>query len=122
MPHAELQRQHHRVPIFRVGNDLAIHVIGGLLVLLAITALSVYKVQTLGPTRCWQRKQQERRLEPPISRHSVGVNAASGPGNDMTGGIVSRGLRIYLAACVGAFVAMVHISMYLTGHGFHHGH
>jgi hypothetical protein len=36
---------------------------------------------------------------------------------------LSRGLRITLAAGAGAFVVVVHLSMYLTGHSFHHhGH
>jgi len=39
-----------------------------------------------------------------------------------TSGVFSRGLRISLAAGAGAFVVVIHISMHLTGHGFHHGH
>lgn len=42
--------------------------------------------------------------------------------NEAIGGILSRGLSISLAAGAGALVVVVHISMYLTGHGFHHGH
>jgi hypothetical protein len=106
--------------LHRVGTQLAVHAIGGLLVLLVITALSVYK--PWGLTRYGQSKQQERRLEPPRSRQTVGVEAISGPNNDTIGGILSRGLRISLAAGVGALVVVAHISMYLTGHGFHHGH
>lgn len=41
---------------------------------------------------------------------------------ETVGNSLSRGLRISLAAGTGAFIVVVHISMYLTGHGFHHGH
>jgi len=102
------------------GIQLAVHATGGLLVLFVITALSVYK--PWGLTRYGQSKQQERRLEPPRSRQSVGVEAISGTDDNAIGSILSRGLRISLAAGVGALVVVVHISMYLTGHGFHHGH
>jgi hypothetical protein len=102
------------------GIPLAIHAAGGMLVLLVITALSVYK--PWGLTGYGQRKQQERRFEPPRARQTVGVKTMSNPDNEAIGGILSRGLRISLAAGVGALVVVVHISMYLTGHGFHHGH
>jgi hypothetical protein len=84
-------------------------------VLLVITALSVYKPE--GLTSYGQRKQQEQR-----SPQTLGVKAMSRPDNETSGGILSRGLRISLAAGVGALVVVVHISMYLAGHGFHHGH
>jgi Predicted integral membrane protein (DUF2269) len=101
--------------LHRVGTQLEVHAIGGLLVLLVITALSVYKPQ--GLTSYGQPKQQEQR-----SSQTLGVKAMSRPDNETSGGILSRGLRISLAAGVGALVVVVHISMYLTGHGFHHGH
>ena len=103
-----------------VGIQLTVHATGGLLVLLVITALSVYK--PWGLTRYGQRKQQERRCEPQRSPQTIGVKAMSSPDNETTGGILSRGLRISLAAGVGVLVVVVHLSMYLTGHGFHHGH
>jgi hypothetical protein len=106
--------------LHRVGTQLAVHAIGGLLVLLVITALSVYK--PWGLTRYGQLKQQERRYEPARSPQTVGGKAISGHDNDTVGGILCRGPRISLAAGVGALVVVVHISMYLTGHGFHHGH
>jgi hypothetical protein len=102
------------------GLQLAVHATGGMLVLLVITALSVYK--PWGLTRYGQRKQQERRYEPRRSQQTVGVKTISGSDNETIGNVLSRGLRISLAAGVGALVVVVHISMYLTGHGFHHGH
>jgi hypothetical protein len=100
-----------RADLHTAGIQLAVHAMGGLLVLLIITALSVYK--PWGLTRYGLRKQQERRDETRRSPQAVGVKAMSG---------LSRGLRISLAAGVGALVVVVHVSMYLTGHGFHHGH
>ena len=97
------------------GIQLAVHATGGLLVLLVITALSVYK--PWGLTGYGQRK---RRNEPRRSPQPAGVKAISGPPNEING--LFRGLRISLAAGVGAFLVVVHISMYLTGHSFHDGH
>jgi hypothetical protein len=102
------------------GTQLAFHASGGLLVLLVITALSVYK--PWGLTRYGQRKQQDRRHESPRSRETAGEKTMSGPDKETIGGILSRGLKISLAAGAGALVVVVHISMYLTGHGFHHVH
>jgi hypothetical protein len=102
------------------GTQLAVHAVGGLLVLLVITALSVYK--PWGLTAYGRRKQQERQYELLESRGTVGINATSGRNKETVGNGLPRGLRISLAAGVGAFVVVVHISMYLTGHGFHHGH
>jgi len=104
----------------RAGTQLAVHAIGGLLVLLVMTALSVYK--PWGLTGYGQHKQQERRFESPRARQTVGVKTMSNPDHESIGGILSRGLRISLAAGVVVLVVVVHISMYLTGHGFHHGH
>ena len=105
-----------------VGIQLTVHAIGGMLVLFVITALSVYK--PWGLTRYGQRKQQERGLEPPRprQRQMIEVRAISGPDNKTIGGILSRGLKISLAAGVGAFLVVVHISMHLIGHSFHSGH
>jgi hypothetical protein len=108
------------VDLHRAGTQLAVHAVGGLLVLLVITALSVYK--PWGITRHGQHKQQERRFESPRLRQIVGVKAIPNPDYESISGILSRGCRISLAAGVGALVVVVHISMYLTGHGFHHGH
>jgi hypothetical protein len=103
------------VDLHAAGTQLLVHAIGGLLVLLAITALSVYK--PWGLTRYGQREKQERRYESPRSRQTV-----SEPDNDTIGRLLSRGLKISFAAGVGVLVVVVHISIYLTGHGFHHGH
>jgi hypothetical protein len=102
------------------GTQLAVHATGGLLVLLVITALSVYK--PWGLTGYGQRKQQERRFEPRRSPQTIGVKAMPSPDNKTSGGVLSRGLRISLAAGIVALVVVVHISMHLAGHGFHHGH
>ena len=66
--------------------------------------------------------QRKRRNEPRRSPQPAGVKAISGPPNEITGNGLFRGLRISLATGVGAFLVVVHISMYLTGHSFHHGH
>jgi hypothetical protein len=108
------------VDLHTVGIQLAVHATGGMLVLLVITALSVYK--PWGLTRYGQRKQQERRDEPRRSLPAVGVKAMPGREKETIGDGLSRALRVSLAAGVGALVVAVHISMYLTGHGFHHGH
>lgn len=102
------------------GIPLVVHAAGGLLVLLVITALSVYK--PWGLTGYGQRKKRERRDEAQRSPQAVGFNAVSGRNKETIGDSLSRGLRISLAAGVGAFLVVVHISMYLTGYGFHHGH
>jgi hypothetical protein len=79
----------------------------------------VYK--PLGLTRYGQRKQQERRDEPRRSPQAVGIKVVSWRNKETIGNSLSRGRRISLAAGAGAFVVVVYISMYLTGHGFHHG-
>jgi hypothetical protein len=109
-----------RADLRAVGIQLAVHATGGLLVLLVVTALSVYK--PWGLTRYGQTRQQERRYEPRPSRQTVGVKPTSGPGNETIREGLSRGLRISLAAGVAAFLVVVHISIYLTGYSFHHGH
>ena len=101
------------------GIQLAVHAAGGLLVLLVITALSVYK--PWGLTRYGQRKQQELRDQTRRSPQTVEIKAMSGPSKETIGDSLSRGLRISLAAGAGALVVLVHASVYLTGHGFQHG-
>jgi hypothetical protein len=108
------------VDLHTVGIQLAVHATGGMLVLLVIIALSVYK--PWGLTRYGQRRQQQRRDEPRKSLPAVGVKAMSGCDKEKIVDGLSRALRVSLAAGVGALVVAVHISMYLTGHGFHHGH
>jgi hypothetical protein len=108
------------VDLHRAGTELAVHAVGGLLVLLVITALSVYK--PWGLTHYGQRKQQERRLESPRSQQAVEAKTMSSPDYESIGGILSRGPKISFVAGVGVLVVVVHISMYLRGHGFHHGH
>lgn len=74
----------------------------GILVLLVVTALSVFK--PWGLTRYGRRKQQERRYQP---ERSAGLH---------------RGVKIFVAVGIGVFVLAVLVSMHLTGHGPHHGH
>jgi len=104
------------------GMQLAIHATGGLLVLLLITALSVYK--PWGLTGYGQRKQQERRDESrkSLSRQTFGAKTELAPDNDAIGSGFSRGLRISLASAVGIFVVVAHIAIFLTGHSFHYGY
>ena len=102
------------------GMQLAIHATGGLLVLLLITALSVYK--PWGLTGYGQRKQQGRRDESRKSQQTSGVKTELAPDNDAIGGDFSRGLRISLASAVGIVVVVAHIAVFLTGHSFHHGY
>jgi uncharacterized membrane protein len=92
----------------------------GLVVLLAIATLSVYKPWGLTPYG--RRKQQERRLSPPGSLPSVGDEARSDSGKQTTSDGFPRGLGIFLVAGIGALLLVVLASSYLTGHGLHHGH
>jgi hypothetical protein len=118
--HQAAQMTSSSVDLHAAGIQLGFHAMGGLLVLLVITALLVYK--PWGMTRYGQRKQQERRHESVRSRQTAGAETMSEADNGAIGGILSRGLKISLAAGAGELVVVVHISMYLTGHGFHHGH
>jgi hypothetical protein len=102
------------------GIPLVVHAAGGIMVLLVVTILSVYK--PWGLTRYGRRKQRERQYQSPKSPQTVGVTAMSDSENDATGDGLSRGLRIFLAAGIAVFLVVVHFSMHLTGHGFHHGH
>lgn len=102
------------------GIPLVVHAAGGILVLLAVTILSVYK--PWGLTRYGQLKQQERRYQPPSSSQIVGVKAMPDPECERAGDSLRRGLKLVLAAAVGVFLVVVHLSMHLTGHSLHHGH
>jgi hypothetical protein len=44
------------------------------------------------------------------------------PDTEPIGDGISRGLRISPDVGVGVFLVVAHISMYLTGHSFHHVH
>jgi len=104
-----------------VGIPLAVHAAGGILVLLIVTALSVYK--PWGLTLYGRRKQHERRNQPSISPQTLGVTVMSHPENETSGNVLSRGRKIYLTAGVAVFLAVVvvvHISLHLTGHRLHH--
>ena len=84
----------------------------GMVVLLVVTTLSVYK--PWGLTAYGRRKQQERRYESSRSPESPKPDIETGDG-------VPRGLKIFVAAGIGAVVVIMLVSMHLTGHGFHHG-
>jgi len=109
-----------RADLRAAGIPLVVHAAGGILVLLVVTALSVYK--PWGLTRYGQRKQQERRYEPRRSPQTAGVRVIAGPDNEPPGDGLSRGFKIIFAAGIGVFLVVVHVSMHLTGHNFHHGH
>ena len=102
------------------GIPLVVHAAGGILVLLAVTALSVYK--PWGLTRYGRRKQQERQRQLPRSPQTIGVEAMSGLDNGRTGDGLSRGIKLVLATGIGVFLVVVHISMHLTSYSLHHGH
>ena len=102
------------------GFPLLIHAAGGILILLVITTLSVYK--PWGLTLYGRRKQHERRYQPLSSPQTVGVQSMSDPDSGLPSDGLSRGLNVYLAAAIGLFIVAIHISMHLANHGFHHGH
>jgi len=85
----------------------------GILVLLVITILSVYKPR--GLTAYGRRKQQERQYQ---SAQSPEITK---PDNESAGDGAPRGLKIFVAAGIAVVVVIMLVSMHLTGHGFHHG-
>jgi len=103
-----------------VGIPLVVHAGGGILVLLGITTLSVYKPWGLTPFG--RRKQQERRYAPLRSPQTPGLQVMSDLGSGQASDGLPRCFSIYLAAAIGLFIVAVHISMHLAGNGFHHGH
>jgi len=102
------------------GMQLVVHAAGGILVLLVITTLSVYK--PWGLTSYGRTKQHERQYQPPISPQTAGVKAMSDSGNETTGDVLARGLQILVAAGIAVFLVVVHVSMHFSGHSLHHGH
>jgi IS4 transposase len=84
----------------------------GILILVVVTALSVYK--PWGLTRYGRRKQRERLDQPPRSPQTLRSKTI----NDG----LPQGLKIFLAAGIGVFLVVVLVSMHLTGHSLHHGH
>jgi hypothetical protein len=91
----------------------------GMLVLLVVTTLSVYK--PWGRTRYGRRERQERRHRPARSQQTIGVKSTTDPDNEATRDSSPRGLKIFLAAGIGVFVVLL-VWIYLTGHSLHHGH
>ncbi len=89
------------------------------IVLLVITTISVYKPWGL---TLYGRRRQEERYQPSRSLRTTGVEAMSDPDIEISGGGLSRGLKILLAAGVGVFLVAVHISMHHIGHTLDHGH
>jgi hypothetical protein len=102
------------------GMPLVVHAAGGILVLLVVTILSVYKPWGLTPYG--RRKQQERQYQPTTSLQSVGAKAMSNPDDKTASDGFSHGFKIALAAGIGVFLVVAHLAVHLTGHGFHHGH
>lgn len=102
------------------GIPLVVHAAGGILVLLVVTILSVYK--PWGLTRYGLRSQQERRYESPTSPETVGVSEISDLGSDRSANGARGRLKIVLAAGFGILVVAFHISVHLMGHSLHHGH
>jgi len=90
--------------LHRPRMELVVHAGGGLLVLLVITTLSVFK--PWGLTRYGQRKLQERCNTP-----QQVDNLTRAP----------LGLNVYLAV-IGLLVAVFVVVLHLTGQGLRHGH
>lgn len=100
---------------------LVVHATGGMLVLVAITIVSVYK--PWGLTLYGRLKQQERQYQPARSLQTVGVKAMSDHDDETAANDLSRGFKIALAASIGVFLVVVaHLAAHLTVHGLHHGH
>ena len=104
--------------LHRPRMELVVHSGGGLLVLLAITTLSVFK--PWGLTRYGQRKQQERQYQLARSPQTVGVNAISVSDNETTSDGLLRRLKLIPVASIGVFLVVVHVYMHLSGHILHH--
>ncbi len=104
--------------LHRPRMELVVHSGGGLLVLLAITTLSVFK--PWGLTRYGQRKQQERQYQLARSPQTVGVNAISVSDNETTSDGLPRRLKLIPVASIGVFLVVVHVYMHLSGHILHH--
>lgn len=102
------------------GTGLTVHAAGGLLVLLVITILSVFK--PFGLTGYGRRKQQERRHQDSRSTQTVGVKAMPDLYNQTSGDGRPSRLKIWVAAGIAVVVLVVHISIHLTGLSLHHGH
>jgi hypothetical protein len=100
------------------GMPLAVHAAGGILVLLVVTTLSVYK--PWGLTAYGRRKQQERRYQSPRSPQTIGVKAMSDPDNQTTGDGFPGRFKSFLAMGIGVFLIVVLVSIHLTGHNLHH--
>lgn len=102
------------------GFPLLIHAAGGILVLLVITTLSVYK--PWGLTLYGRCKQQERRYQQLRSPQTAGVQSVFEADSEPAADGLPRDLKVYLAAGIGLFIVAIHISMHLAGPGFHQGH
>jgi hypothetical protein len=96
----------------------------GILVLVAVTTISVYK--PWGRTSYGRRKLEEQQQRSKALR-VVGAAAVPERGDEMavavgdrTRGGFPRGLRMFIAAGIGVLVVVQLVSMHLTGHGLHH--
>lgn len=99
-----------------LGGQLVFDAGLAVLVLIGITALSVFK--PWGRTPYGQRQLQEERGPRPAGAPPAPLR---NPGNHEIGGGLPRGLKLLLAA-VGLFVAVI-IILHLSGRGFmSHGH
>ncbi|MGI9075429.1 MAG: hypothetical protein ACR2JB_29835, partial [Bryobacteraceae bacterium] len=87
----------------------------GILVLLVITILSVYK--PWGLTRYGWRKQQERQFDVTALPQRGGLKTMAVPSHG-----VFRKLKTLIIVGIGVFVVVMLIVMHLTGHNFRHGH
>lgn len=93
----------------------------GMLALIVVTTLSVYK-----PWGLTQYGRHERQAQYQLSTAGIPLISkpfeVSGPLNEPPRDALPRGLKMFLVASVGVLLLIFIISMHLTGHGFHHGH
>ncbi len=97
--------------------ELVVHAGGGLLVLLVITTLSVFK--PWGLTRYGQRKLQERRKTRYGQRKLQERRNVPQQLDSVTR--APLGFNVHLAV-IGLLVAVFVVVLHLTGQGLHHGH
>lgn len=92
----------------------------GILVLLVVTILSIYK--PWGLTVYGWRKQQERRQQVTISPQTVEMKKISHLGSGTPNNDIPRQFKLWLVVGISALMLAGLVFMHLAGHSFHHGH
>ena len=101
------------------GRELLVHSAGGLLVLIVVTTLSVFKPWGLtryGRSKLVKGGANFSEIHPP----SYSPNSPSGPDGKKTADGLPLGFKVFLALVT--LLALVFVALHLTGHGLHHGH